>query len=80
MFYFISDYLIFIWLWVGGSLAVASVAYQTGRLWLGWFVCSILFTPLLSSILMCSVPHTSKNRSYGMNLLEESIKNEKNKL
>lgn len=78
MFLFDSiEFLIVLWLWVGGAVAVGSVAFQTGRMWAGWFIYSILFTPLLAAILMCSVPHKSKKRLYGLDLLEESVKENK---
>jgi hypothetical protein len=77
MFIFQSiETLIILWLWLGGSCAVASVAYQTGRIWVGWFFYSILFSPFLAAILMCSVPHKSKKKLYGMDLLVDSAKKE----
>ncbi|RYM57785.1 hypothetical protein BSR03_23580 [Serratia proteamaculans] len=70
------EILVILWIWLAGSLAVASVAWQTGRVWIGWLFYSILFTPVLAAILMCSVPHRPKRRLYGIDLLVDAAKKE----
>lgn len=52
--------LTFVILWLGGAVVVGVAAHTRGHVGFGWFVLSLIFTPLLMGLLMLALPNKSE--------------------
>ena len=50
---------IFFW-WIGLSIVVAVAANTRGRSPIAWFIYAIIFSPLLSGLLLLALPHSRR--------------------
>src|SRR4029453_8586430 len=64
---------IFFW-WIGLSIVVAVAANTRGRSPIAWFIYAIIFSPLLSGLLLLALPNLSKSFAAGRMYLEGELR------
>ena len=62
---------IFFW-WIGLSIVVAVAANTRGRSPIAWFIYAIIFSPLLSGLLLLALPNVAN--SFGRMYLEGELR------
>jgi hypothetical protein len=60
---------IFFW-WIGLSIVVAVAANTRGRSPIAWFIYAIIFSPLLSGLLLLALPNLANSFAAGRMYLE----------
>src|SRR5439155_13480854 len=60
---------IFFW-WIGLSIVVAVAANTRGRSPIAWFIYAIIFSPLLSGLLLLALPNLANSLAAGRMYLE----------
>jgi hypothetical protein len=64
---------IFFW-WIGLSIVVAVVANTRGRSPIAWFIYAIIFSPLLSGLLLLALPNLANLFAAGRMYLEGELR------
>ncbi len=63
---------IFFW-WIGLSIVVAVAANTRGRSPIAWFIYAIIFSPLLSGLLLLALPNLANSFAAGRMYLEGEL-------
>jgi hypothetical protein len=64
---------IFFW-WIGLSIVVAVAANTRGRSPIAWFIYAIIFSPLLSGLLLLALPNLANSFAAGRMYLEGELR------
>jgi hypothetical protein len=64
---------IFFW-WIGLSIVVAVAASTRGRSPIAWFIYAIIFSPLLSGLLLLALPNLANSFAAGRMYLEGELR------